>query len=648
MTHHRDLRSEDGWVMVPVIILLVVAIGVCMAVLALVDEQTGASREQRSADTAQTLAEGAVSASANVLAANQSLWPTAGACQTVSGNLTAAAPTGTTLADKIAAEVKARFTGTSSDLANSTTHTTAWRVDVCPVDTADTSRWEETMLSRTSVTSLSNADPKEVWVRANASVRSRTGATAPENARTVVSRIRQASRTFDVPADFAVGTGVFSTDLGTTLSTTLTSNSSLLGGLVQPLIAAQSSKIGVRCGALETIENPSTTCLAGALAGVGSVTNATGLSTLNTVLGLRNEALETWTMAPDDAIEAWREEAQRAGNVYSPASTPIAGYGNDITKSTSGTAGNGHDCFSGTTTADTVIFIERVGNGEQYCNVPANRTAKILIVEKGAIRIKDGTFTGVVYALNKQECTGSDGECSADDRQDAVPREVVRIDGNAGKVIGSVWADGAGGAVGIYPSLMPSNVSNSSLLGVGDATTGICGLSAVSSTLTTLNSALTGISSLVGNTLAILGGTQEQVRYPNGASAPTGCDLLKNKLGTLTTSELINLFGTGSTQSVVVSERRTRTCTAYFLGLCTTWGAWSAWSPRDTSSVPVTALLTGASPTVVAQLSGVLGGLLNNYTAITYDADAVENAAAQINQGAAPIVGTYRNVGAAT
>lgn len=650
MTHHRQLQSEDGWVMVPVIILLVVAIAVSLALLAIVDTQTGESREQRSADTAQTLAEGAVSASANVLAANQSLWPTSGACQPVTGDLTAAAPTGSTLADKIAAEVKARFTGTSPDLADNTSHTTAWRVDVCPVDAADTPRWEETMVSRTSITPLSTSAPKEVWVRANASVRSRTGATAPENSRTVVSRIRQATRSFDVPADFAVGTGVFSTDIGTTLSTTLTSNSALLGGLVQPLIAAQSSKIGVRCGALETIDNPSTTCLAGALAGVGSVTNATGLSTLNSVLGLRNESLSTWTMAPDDAIEAWREEAQRAGNIYVPASTPVTGYGDARTKDITGGHASGFDCFASPTTAATVIFIEQVGgNGEKYCNVPANTTAKILIVEKGAIRIKDGTFTGVVYALNKQECTGSDGECSTDDREDAVSREVVRIDGNAGKVIGAVWSDGAGGAVGIYPSLTPSNVSNTSLLGVGSATTGICGLPAISSTLTALNSTLTGLSSLVGNTLAILGGgVQEQVRYPNGASAPTGCDLLKNKLGTLTTSELINLFGTSSTQAVVVSERRTRSCTAYFLGLCTTWGAWSAWSTRDTSSVPVSALLTGASPSVVAQLSGLLGGLLNNYTAITYDETTVENAAAQINQGAAPIVGTYRNVGAST
>jgi hypothetical protein len=644
MTHHRHLHSEDGWVMVPVIILLVVAIAVSLALLAVVDTQTGESREQRSADSAQTLAEGVVSATANVLAGDATLWPTTGTCVPVTGDFAAGTPSGTTLADKVTAEVKARFSGTSTDFASTSTHNTAWRVDVCPVAAANESRWEETMLSRNVTTAVSSAAPTSVWVRGHASVRSRSDAALAQNARTVVSKIRESSSTFDVPADFAVGTGVFSTDLGTTVSSSLTTNTTLLGGLVQPLISEQDNKIGVRCGVLATLEDPSTTCLAGALAGVGSVTNATGLGTLNTVLGLRNESLATWTMAPDDAIEAWREEAKRAGNVYS---TGIPGYGDTRSKDVTGGSVAGFDCFSGATTAATVIFIEKVGDGDDYCNVPANSTAKILVVERGGIRIKDGTFTGVVYALNKQEC-GDDTTCTVQEREDAISREVVRIDGNAGHVVGSVWADGAGGAVGIYPSLTPSAVSNSSLLGLGDTTSGICGLPAVSNTLTTLNTALTQVGTLLGNTLAILGGKQEQVRYPNGASAPTGCDLLKNKLGTLTTSQLINLFGTGSTQSVVVSEHRTRSCTATFLGLCTAWGPWSDWSARDTQSVPVTALLTGASPSVVAQLSGVLGGLLNDYTAITYDSDAVENASLDINQGAAPLVGTYRNVGPST
>ncbi|MDP1846895.1 MAG: hypothetical protein Q8K79_03800 [Solirubrobacteraceae bacterium] len=627
--------------MVPVIILLVVAIAASLALLSIVDTQTGESREQRSADSAQTLAEGVVNATANVLAANPSLWPTTGACTPVTGDLAAASPSGTDLASRVTAEVKQRFSGTSTDFAATSTHTTTWKVHVCPVDAADTARWEETILTRTATTPVSGAGPATAWVRGHASVRARSGATAPENARTVVSRVSQSARGFAVPADFAVGTGAFSTDVSTTLSTNVTSNSTLLGGLVKPLVAAQTSKIGVRCGALATISNPDTTCLAGALAGVGGVTNATGLGKLNDILGLRNVELSTWTMAPDDAIESWRAEAKRAG-YWRAAASPISGFGDVRSKNvTGGDAPGTFECFPLDQTGK-VVFIEKVGsNGEQYCNVPANSHAKILIVESGGIRIKHGTFTGVVYALNKQEC-GGNAECSANDRKDAEPREVVRIDGNAGTVIGSVWADGAGGSVGIYPSLLPpSAISNSSLLNLGGVTNGLCGVPALSATLTTLNTTLAQVGTLLGNTLALLGGVQEQVRYPGGATSVTGCDLLATKLGTLTSSELVNLFATSSTQSVVVSEHRTRNC----LILC---GAWSAWTTRDTSNMPVQSLLTGASPAVIAQVTGLLGGLLNNYTAITYDSTVVDNAAASINQGAAPLVGTYRNVGPST
>lgn len=151
MTHHRHLQSEAGMVMVPVIILLVVAIATSLALLALVDTQTGESREQRSADSAQTLAEGLVSATANVLAADPSVWPaTTGPCVPVTGNLEAGTPTGTSLADKVTAEIKARFSGTSPELASTAMQGTTWKVDVCPVAAADTARWEETILARTS------------------------------------------------------------------------------------------------------------------------------------------------------------------------------------------------------------------------------------------------------------------------------------------------------------------------------------------------------------------------------------------------------------------------------------------------------------------------------------------------------------------
>ena len=67
----RRLHAQDGWVMVPVIVLMVVAIGLGLALLAVVDQQTAQGAKVRKGDAAQTLAEGVVSATANVLASNQ-------------------------------------------------------------------------------------------------------------------------------------------------------------------------------------------------------------------------------------------------------------------------------------------------------------------------------------------------------------------------------------------------------------------------------------------------------------------------------------------------------------------------------------------------------------------------------------------------
>lgn len=635
MTIKRRIASEDGWVMVHVIVLMVVAIGFGMALLAIVDEQTRQSSSQRKSDAAQTLAEGAISATANVLATDRQAtsWPVEGPCEQVRGTLTdaSAQPSGS-LAAKVTAEVQRRFSDTSPDFAGNT----SWRVDVCPVEGTTESRWDDAFLTRASVTAPVTS-LAEVWVRGQASVQAPASSTRPTNSRAVVSKVKQSGTTFQPPEGFAVGTGVFSTDLGTTLGSTLTSNTSLVGGILSntlgtnPLIAASDTHIGVRCGLLTTLDNPASTCLAGSLAGVAGATNALGLGTLNTMLGIdRTQALGTWTMAPGDAVDAWRAAAQRDG-VYLES---VPGYGNARTKSV---AGGPAPCFSGTPTADQVIFIEQVGDGEQYCDVPANTTARMLVVERGAVRIR-GAFTGVVYALNKQECTGDDGACSTEDRENAATREVVRIDGNAGKVTGSVWADGAGGAVGIYPSLNPSGASTSSLLSIGDPQTGICGLPVLGPVLNSLDTTLNGLASLVGNILGGLIGTQEQVRYPGGGSAPTGCDLLRAKLGTLTSSQVLDLFGSGGSQNVVVSEHRTRNC------VLLSCGPWSAWSTRDSTTFSLPALLTGASPSVVAQLAGVLGATLNNYTAIQYDDDVVSNAAVDVTHGAGPVIGTYRNV----
>lgn len=214
MTVSRLRGSEQGFVIVPVMALLAVALGLGLALLAIVDTQTSQGRTQRMSDAAQTLAEGVASATANVLAADPSggSWPTAGGCQTVNGDLSTA-PSGlpTSLPYRVAAEIQARFSGTSADYA-SATRATVWRVDVCPIAAGD-SRWSDTFLTRT-VGPGTPTPPITVWVRGQASVRT-VGSAQDRRTRAVATKVRQSGLGFAPPLGFAVGTGSFSTDLST-------------------------------------------------------------------------------------------------------------------------------------------------------------------------------------------------------------------------------------------------------------------------------------------------------------------------------------------------------------------------------------------------------------------------------------------------
>lgn len=623
----QQLKSEGGWVMVPVIILMVAAMGVAFALLAIVDTQTGQSREQRSRDASQTLAEGVVSSTANILAdrTTAQVWRVA-ACEQITGDLShASSAPSTSFAARVTKELQDRFADLP-EYQESASHKTTWRVNVCPVAASDT-RWQDGYLTRGAVTPSSGVG--KLWVRAQASARSATAAARAQNTRAVASQVTQNATPFPVPAGYAVGTGAFSSDVGVALNNT---TSKLLGGaLTQPLIKDTNKKIGVRCGLLTTINNLSTTCVTGALSGVGGTTNALGLGALNSALGVdRAQTLGTWSMAPRDAIEAWRAEAQPPAGIYAET---VPGYGDVRTKSVSGTR---RDCFSGTPTAAQVIFIEKVGNGEEYCDVNANTTAKMLVIGRGGVRIS-AQFTGVVYALNLQEC-GEDGTCNASEREHAVPREVVRIEGNTGKVTGSVWADGAGGQVGIYPKLDILGVNsalNQSLLNLGGPQ-GICGLPLVGPLLDTVGNVLDLVSGLLTDLLAT-----RRMRYVDPATGlptttrPSGCAVLRRTLGGLTTSQLANLFGAGDSVPVLTAFEQTRP------NLLTGWP--STWTPVTTATT-IPSLLQSGTPSLIEQVVGVLGQTLSGYTAVEYNEAVVSNAGTHISQGAAPIIGTYRNL----
>jgi hypothetical protein len=652
MTRTPRRRSEYGFVMVPVMILLVVALGLGLALLAIVDTQTSQGSSQRMSDAAQTLAEGVVAATANSLSTNGTAadWPITGACQAITGDLTTA-PTGatTSLAYRVAKEVQTRFAGTSSDYSSAARSTT-WKVNVCPVagtgngttwtQTAE-SRWTDSYLTRTITSQPAGTGPTQValWVRGQASVRG-TGTTKPALSRAVASKVQQSSTLFVPPAGYAVGAGSLSNDLNTGLNTLLGSGSSLLGGVLGSLtngaigggssavIQDTTTKIGVRCGLLHALDSGlNGLCLAGTLSGVSQTTSALGLGALNTLLGIdRFVTLPTWTMAPSDAIAAWKARAV-AENTY--FDNP-AGTGNVTLKQP---GDNAHECYPNSG-GNPVVYIAKVGDGNQYCTVGGTRSARILIVEKGGVRIT-GPFTGVVYALNGAECTQSDGTCSANDRKTTTTREVVRIEGNSGSVTGQVWADGTGGQVGIYPTYAPDSATLVDAIG---GASGVCGVSGLASVLTSLTTTLTNILGAVGN---ILSG---RTTRPPGNVSSSACALLKAELKKKTPADLLTLYQQGGNVSVQVSEHQ-----GCFLVLCS--GPWTV-DAQDYKTVSIPANLGGTSDSLVAQLVSALDSTVksvttpaNHYAAITYNASVVNNAAAQLSIGAGPVVGTYRNIG---
>jgi hypothetical protein len=612
-------RNEDGWVMIPAIVLMIVALGLAFALLAMVDTQTSQSRLQRSSDAAQTLAEGVAAATANVLAADSSSasWWNVGTCQRVEGDLTTP-PTGatTSLGYRVKTEVQARFAGSSSEYATGAGRSTAWKVDVCPDN--GLTRWDDSYLAQSIQTPVATSPTQiAMWVRSQARVRVTNTAQRSVTTRAVATKIRQSRVDFIPPTDYSVGTGSFSTDL--TVSGTSALQSGLLHDVLgsKPLIADTTTKIGVRCGILSTLDNPATTCLSGTFSGISGVTNATGLDTLNSIIGTsRAKQLQTWTMAPTDAIATWKALAQTTG-VYKSDANPAPGANN--VRNPSGYSATPPACYSETTTSSTVVYITRVGSdSEQYCTLPTPSTAKIVVIERGGV-VVSGAFTGVVYALNKQECTQADGSCSSNDHKSAPLREVVRIQGNSGKVTGSVWADGAGGEVGIYPSLNSSQTATTAVLG------GLCSNPLLAAALGTLNATLTTVTGLL-NTLL---GT-ERWRFPGGVSSTSGCQLLTNTLGTLTNSQLLTLFSNGGTVQVVTAEHQTRAT------ILSPWPATWTPDPNYTKTISV--------PALTSDLINTLTATLTNYTAIKGDASVITNAKAPIPVGGGPDTGTYRNI----
>jgi hypothetical protein len=298
-------------------------------------------------------------------------------------------------------------------------------------------------------------------------------------------------------------------------------------------------------------------------------------------------------------------------------------------------------------TKDTVIYIKQVGNGEQYCTLRAG-TVGIIVVERGAMRVVgSGTFHGVVYGANLQEC-GDDGVCTNDERKAGAthPREVVRIDG--GTVSGAVWADGAGGRTGVYPPKLGTLSTSDILVSTTDPNSPCAvpvGLTGAVSSLTT------GLGTFLGGTLNFLAGSYYTL--PDGSTQtykPDACQLLKialTQVGKTEPEKLAQLLIDGGKVTVTVAKHS-----------CVVLGAICTDSSSSTDvTIPAGTTIsntTGSGPTSV--LGGIVGLLTSTittpkYQAIVYNAAdaglspaAATGSTVTLPQGAAPVIGTYRNV----
>ena len=418
----RHARDEDGWAMVTSIVLTGLMLVMGLALLSIVDTQAKQSRTERVSDSSFNLAEGALNAEAFLLSRNwPTTAPTASSCSTtasINGDLATSSAVQRILTDSF----------TNSDYATTST----WKVNVCDDTNSTSDTWSDSKLS--SAYGYDQNQNGKLWVRAQTTVRGQSRAVA---ALVVVQHPPI------MPGGYAVLGGGVATSLSF-VTNSLLASSTLLGQLTTDLLnknndkLVDDGKIGVRCGLTSL-------CADGVFTGLSS-------TTLGPLL-LANDWVQYGSTAAvnDDTIADFRDQAK---NKITGVDTYVASV-----------AANG-SCIPSNATTSSVVFVELVGDGTQTCTVNAatNPTVKMLVVANGRISISgNGTFTGVVYGLNRQRLTVSGGDDRAARSCTNLtnvlvatnPCEIVSITSPA-KVKGAVYADGATGDVGMYASA-PTN-----------------------------------------------------------------------------------------------------------------------------------------------------------------------------------------------
>lgn len=451
----RARAEERGSAMITALLCTVITLGLGLALLSIVDTQARESGNDRTRDRGFNLSESVLTSQAFVLGRN---WPDivpvgnpacaaegAGFNDEIGASTPASAASGRLLGNLNASYTDAAYAGAT------------WQVNICD-DVDGSTVWSDGLLSNPSWDANAN---EKVWVRAQSTVGGKT--------RALVGLV-QVRTTPALNSKFGLVSGGLTDDLGTTVNT-LGSNmlGGVLGGLLgtTPTVAADPAKTpsgvtGLRCGLADIQAIPASTCVAGTIGALGALPVVSNLLT-----GGRIEQFPSRTAMSPDAIRQLRSQAKGPSGQY-------------IAQIAAGAANCGITLPSD---PDAVVFVERIGNGDQSCvvNVGAGVQYKALVIGSGRLVLRGNgtttaapqrsvsvpqtnTFSGVVYALNQQRHPVAEGGEGLGDA--ASPgREVVRIE-NGAHVLGGVYADGRSAKVGIYPPNLTVNTNSlvSSLL----------------------------------------------------------------------------------------------------------------------------------------------------------------------------------------
>ncbi len=432
------MAPERGSVLITALVATLAMLVVGLGLLAVVDTQAGESKAERTRDHAFNLAESALTSSAFVLGRH---WPDTGAlvCSTSAAGVGAAVgatPAAGTPASFLAPNINASYTDGAYSGAT-------WQVNVCD-DVDGQTVWTDALLNNLGGDANAN---KKVWVRAQGTVAGRTR---------VLAGLVQVRTTSAFRAKYGLTAGRLGGDLGASVTALSTGAlNGVLGSLLgtYPLVAPDpdlpaatpptSGVTGLRCGLLDMADGNGSTCVLGTLGALGAIPLVSNL-----VTGGKFEQIPASTAASADSIQQMRSQAKATGT---------------YTATTAGasTAAAAPACTTtGTPGSSTVVFIEKVGTGDQYCvlNLPdAGIAWKALIIGSGRVVLRGAgavsrttdTFNGVVYALNLQRHDVADGGLGLGD---ATEREVIRIEGGA-HVNGAVNADGKSGKITVYEPL---------------------------------------------------------------------------------------------------------------------------------------------------------------------------------------------------